>query len=232
MISLKNISHKFNDLQVLSDISFNIEENEIVSIMGPSGCGKSTLLKIIAGLIKAEWGEVIGICSGISFVFQDDRLLPWKTTWQNISLVKDTEEVEKIKSLIQDVGLQGFENYKPFQLSGGMRKRCGVARAFYYDGDLLLMDEPFSGLDYYKRREMLQMLLNVWNKRKQSVVFITHEVDEALEIADRIIFFSERPSKIIREIHLPNREKRKGNNKLLNEIRNEILATILNLNRN
>lgn len=232
MISLKNISHKFNDLQVLSDISFNIEENEIVSIMGPSGCGKSTLLKIIAGLIKAERGEVIGICSGISFVFQDDRLLPWKTTWQNISLVKDTEEVEKIKSLIQDVGLQGFENYKSFQLSGGMRKRCGVARAFYYDGDLLLMDEPFSGLDYYKRREMLQMLLNVWNKRKQSVVFITHEVDEALEIADRIIFFSERPSKIIREIHLPNREKRKGNNKLLNEIRNEILATILNLNRN
>lgn len=232
MILVKNISHKFNDLQVLSDISFNIEENEIVSIMGPSGCGKSTLLKIIAGLIKAERGEVIGICSGISFVFQDDRLLPWKTTWQNISLVKDTEEVEKIKSLIQDVGLQGFENYMPFQLSGGMRKRCGVARAFYYDGDLLLMDEPFSGLDYYKRREMLQMLLNVWNKRKQSVVFITHEVDEALEIADRIIFFSERPSKIIREIHLPNREKRKGNNKLLNEIRNEILATILNLNRN
>ena len=81
-----------------------------------------------------------------------------------------------------------------------MRKRCGVARAFYYDGDLLLMDEPFSGLDYYKRREMLQMLLNVWNKRKQSVVFITHEVDEALEIADRIIFFSEKPSKIIKEI--------------------------------
>ena len=192
MISLKNISHKFNGLQVLSDISFNIGENEIISIMGPSGCGKSTLLKIIAGLIKAEQGEVIGIYNGISYVFQDDRLLPWKTTWQNISLVKDVEEVEKIKSLIYDVGLQGFENYRPFQLSGGMRKRCGVARAFYYDSNLMLLDEPFSGLDYYKRQEMMKMLLKVWNKRKRSVVFITHEVDEALEIADRVIFFSER----------------------------------------
>ena len=117
MISLKNISHKFNGLQVLSDISFNIGENEIISIMGPSGCGKSTLLKIIAGLIKAEQGEVIGIYNGIFYVFQDDRLLPWKTTWQNISLVKDVEEVEKIKVLRSEerrVGKECRSRWSPY----------------------------------------------------------------------------------------------------------------------
>lgn len=208
MISIKQIDHDFADLPVLSDISFDIRENEILSVMGPSGCGKSTLLRIIAGLIKPKSGSISGGCDKVSFVFQDDRLLPWKSTRQNISLVGEREDAEKIDALIRDVGLQGFEDYRPAQLSGGMKKRCGVARAFYYESKLLLLDEPFSGLDYSLRQEMLDMLLRVWEKRKQSIVFITHEADEAIRIADRILLLSGRPSRIVEELQLPDRELR------------------------
>lgn len=227
MISVRNINHHFQNLAVLSDISFEIEKEEILCIMGPSGCGKSTLLRILSGLITASDGKVEGVDGEISFVFQDDRLLPWMNTWQNISVVREKENKEKISSLIRDVGLQGFEKYRPSKLSGGMRKRCGIARAFYYEGKLLLMDEPFSGLDFYMRQEMLEMLLRVWDKRRQSVVFITHEVDEALKIADRILFLSNRPSKIIREYQLPSRNQPSLRKDYINKIRDDIMNLVL-----
>lgn len=227
MLSLKNITQEFNNLTVLSDISFNVSENEIVAIMGPSGCGKSTLLKIISGIIKPTYGSIIGLNDEIAFVFQDDRLLPWKTTWENISLVKDEKDFEKIASLVEDVGLKGFEKYKPEQLSGGMKKRCGIARAFYYESKLLLMDEPFSGLDYYMRQDMIRMLLSVWEKRKQSILFVTHEIDEALQVADKIIILSQRPAKILSELTLPPVSERNLQSEKINSIRKEILSLTL-----
>ncbi len=227
MLIVKDISQNFGELSVLKNISFQVEDNEIVAVLGPSGCGKSTLLNIIAGLQKPKAGFVAGADEAISFVFQDDRLLPWRTVWQNISLVNDQENKEEIKSLIYDVGLKNFEQYKPNQLSGGMKKRCGIARAFYYKSELLLMDEPFQGLDYCLRQEMLSMLLRVWNARKQAVLFITHEIDEALTVANRILVLSGRPSGIVKQFILPQYEDRNPKSKQLNDIRQEIISIIM-----
>lgn len=226
MLIVKDISQNFGELSVLKNISFQVEDNEILAVLGPSGCGKSTLLNIIAGLQKPKTGFVEGADDAISFVFQDDRLLPWRTVWQNISLVNEQENKEEIKNLINYVGLKDFEQYKPSQLSGGMKKRCGIARAFYYKSELLLMDEPFQGLDYSLRQEMLNMLLRVWNAHKQAVLFITHEIDEALIVANRILVLSGRPSNITKQFILPPYEDRNPQSKELNNIRQEIISII------
>lgn len=226
MLSVENICQSFGELSVLDNVNFKVSDDEIVAVMGPSGCGKSTLLNIISGLEKPDSGLVSGLKDSIAFVFQDDRLLPWKTVWENIALVNDQEDKEAIESLIYDVGLEGFEQYKPAKLSGGMKKRCSIARAFYYKSEILLMDEPFQGLDYFLRQEMLKMLLRVWNSHKKPVLFITHEIDEALMVANRIIILSNRPSSIIKEIQLPSYEQRNSKACGLNKIRKEILSII------
>ncbi|MEG0250698.1 MAG: ATP-binding cassette domain-containing protein [Peptostreptococcus sp.] len=224
LIEIKNICHKFGELSIIDNINFFIKDQEIVAILGPSGCGKSTLLRILSGLEDSTSGTITGIKGKIAFTFQDDRLLAWRNVWDNIKVVKDKENKEKIRTLIKDVGLEGFESYKPAQLSGGMKKRLGVARTFYYEGDLILMDEPFSGLDYYMRQDMLEMLLRVWNKNRQSILFVTHEIDEALKIADRILILSKRPTSIKKEFQLPDRSLRHEKRELINNIREEILA--------
>lgn len=226
MLRLEHIKLEIESLPILDDISLYVADDEIVAIIGPSGCGKSTLLDIIAGLKTPDAGTMEDDGYQKAFVFQDDRLLPWRTVWKNISIVNDVEKKEEIEGLLAEVGLQGFENYYPDQLSGGMKKRCGIARAFYYHSGLLLMDEPFQGLDYCLRNEMLHMLLRVWEKHKQGVLFITHEIDEALMVANRILVLSNRPAKIIKEIKLPAYEERKNQELLLNQIRQDIIAAI------
>lgn len=226
MLIVENVCQSFGELSVLDDISFKVSNDEILALIGPSGCGKSTLLNIISGLEKPDSGNISGVKGSIAFIFQDDRLLPWKTVWENISLVNEEEDKEVIENLIYDVGLEGFEQYKPGKLSGGMKKRCSIARAFYYKSEILLMDEPFQGLDYFLRQEMLQMLLRVWGSHKKPVLFITHEIDEALMVANRIIILSNRPSSIIKEIQLPPYEQRNSRGCGLNKIRKEILSII------
>jgi NitT/TauT family transport system ATP-binding protein len=226
MLKVENINQSFVHLQVLKDISFTVNDDEIVAIIGPSGCGKSTLLNIISGLQKPEDGTVHNSSDKIAFMFQDDRLLPWLSVYDNIKVVNDNHNNEVISKLIEDVGLSGFENYKPEQISGGMKKRCGIARAFYYDSKLLLMDEAFQGLDYCLRQEMIKMLMRVWNNNKQSVLFITHEIDEALTVASRIVVLSDRPATIIKEYVLPPYENRMSEEEILNKIRNEIISLI------
>lgn len=226
MLIVKDIYQSFGELPVLENINFMVEDDEIVAVIGPSGCGKSTLLNIISGIEKPDRGTVSGAENEIAFVFQDDRLLPWRTVWQNISIVNDKDDVDVIKKLIYDVGLEGFEQYKPAQLSGGMKKRCCIARAFYYKSEILLMDEPFQGLDYFLRQEMLKMLLKVWNANKQTVLFVTHEIDEALMVANRILILSNRPSSVIKEIKLPSYEERNQKPCGLKGIRREILSII------
>lgn len=227
MLKVENINQSFDHLQVLKDISFTVNDDEIVAVIGPSGCGKSTLLDIISGLQRPESGTVYNSSDKIAFMFQDDRLLPWFSVYDNIKVVNDNHNNEVISKLIEDVGLSGFENYKPEQISGGMKKRCGIARAFYYDSKLLLMDEAFQGLDYYLRQEMIKMLMRVWNNNKQSILFITHEIDEALTVASRIVVLSDRPSTIIKEYILPSYENRTSKEELLNKIRNEIISLIM-----
>lgn len=227
MLIVKEVEKSFDDLLVLNNINFEVKDGEIVALIGPSGCGKSTLLNVISGLVQPDKGLVAGADNSFACVFQDDRLLPWCNVWENISLVNDKEDSYRIQELVEAVGLSGFERYYPSQLSGGMKKRCGIARAFYHSSEMLLMDEPFQGLDYCLRREMLDMLLKVWKLHKQSVLFITHEIEEALTVASKILVLSNRPSEIVKEFVLPNEVGRNPMSLELYEIREEIISIIM-----
>ena len=147
MLTIDRVCKSFGSLSVLKDVSLTVGDGEIVALIGPSGCGKTTLLDIISGLSQPDSGTVIG-GENISYMFQSARLLPWRTVYENIRLVREDVSPEEIHELIKAVGLEGFANYYPDQLSGGMAKRCALARAFHYQGTHLLMDEPFQGLDY------------------------------------------------------------------------------------
>lgn len=202
MLEVKNLNKHFNNLPVLKNLNLQIGEREITALVGPSGCGKSTLLSLIAGITGDYAGEIINTFGKTGCVFQEDRVLPWLTVYDNIRIVGQTTDHERILQLIDKMHLTGFENYYPDQLSGGMRQRCGIARAFYYGSRLLLMDEPFKSLDFCLRIEMLSYLKALWEQEQNSVLFVTHDIDEALQIADRILVFSKRPSSVIREISL------------------------------
>lgn len=226
MLKIKAVDLQYQELEIFKNLSFDVQNNEIVAIIGPSGCGKTSLLNMIGKLQEPTNGSIEVDGEKIAFIFQDDRLLPWKSVWDNIAIVGKEEKVNTIRNLIKEVGLEGFENYKPSQLSGGMKKRCGIARAFYYDSELLLMDEPFQGLDYTLRREMLQMLMEVWKKHQQPVVFVTHEIDEALQVAHRILVLSNRPSYIVEEFTLPLHSERNLKDLEVLKIRQKILELI------
>ena len=208
MLKLNHLSKSFGDLLVLDDLSLEIRDREILALIGPSGCGKSTLLHLISGLRSPDSGSMEGTAGRLSYMFQNTRLLPWCTVWDNIRLVREDLDCDELKALIHAVGLDGFESYYPGQLSGGMAKRCALARAFYYGSNLLLMDEPFQGLDYGLRMEMLSMMLSVWNSQRQSILFVTHEIDEALTVATRIAVLSSRPATVREIITLPGSEGR------------------------
>lgn len=216
---------EFGDVEVLKDFSMHVDDKEILCIIGPSGCGKSTVLNIISGHIEPVGGEVNND-SNISYVFQEDRLLPWATVYDNIALVnKNNNDILKLTKI---VGLGGFESHYPEELSGGMRQRCAIARAFNYEADLLLMDEPFKSLDYNLRFSMIDQLLNLWTIKKNSIIFVTHEIDEALLLGDRIIVLSNRPTKVIREFKIKiDKLERSLSNKMLSDIRKKIIELLL-----
>ncbi len=214
MINVENISFSFEDgiTRIMDGISFNVEEDEFVSIIGPSGCGKSTMLRIIAGLIKPDGGkvfymgrEVSGPVRGISFVFQDFALLPWLTIIENVklgfSLINITEEEKNRRStlLLDSFGLSGFENSYPNALSGGMKQRVGIARALASDPNVLLMDEPFSALDQLTadtlRSDIIYQLKNK-DLPVKSVIMVTHNVEEAIELSDKMVILSAKPSHV------------------------------------
>jgi len=222
MLKVSNVSLDYDMLHVIKDISFQLNKSEILVIIGPSGCGKSSILKMIAHLIQPTSGSITTNYDKYSFVFQDDRLLPWKSVYDNIKIVEDDIDQEKINRLLKDVELDEFIDYLPDQLSGGMKKRVGLARAFYYNSDLLLMDEPFSGLDYSLRQDMISMLLKIYQSNKKPIIFVTHEIDEALALANRIIVLSQRPSIILKEFVLPN----KKDQAMLDQMRQEIINLI------
>ena len=226
MLRIEKLNKSFGDLPVVRDFSLEIRDNEILALIGPSGCGKSTLLHMISGLRTPDSGTMDGSVKRLSYMFQSARLLPWRTVRDNIRLVREDADPEEIQRLIDAVGLHGFEDYYPGQLSGGMAKRCALARAFHYGSDLLLMDEPFQGLDYGLRMEMLDMLLSVWNEQKESVLFVTHEIDEALTVATRIAVLSGRPATVKEIITLPGKEGRDASSDTLTAIRQHIIQSI------
>jgi NitT/TauT family transport system ATP-binding protein len=224
-VSLTGLSHVFTDgrspLHALDEISFRLPRGRFLSILGPSGCGKSTLLRAIGGLIQPSAGAVsvdgeapanAQATHDIGFVFQDPSLLPWRTVAANVRLpleitgrnghgVLDPDEV------IEMVGLSGFRDYYPHQLSGGMQQRVALARAIVFDPSLLLMDEPFGALDEITRSAMRYELLRIWQSQapaaeRRTVVFVTHSVNEAVALSDRVIVLSKRPGRIVADVEI------------------------------
>ena len=219
ILTLQNVYKNFGknqELKVLRDISLNVNEKEFVSILGPSGSGKSTLLRLIGGLITPSQGnlffknqKIIDPPDEMAIVFQDANLMPWRTVHQNITLpleicsVSDKNEIQKkVQHSIELVGLNGFEEAYPANLSGGMAQRVSLARALIQNPDMLLLDEPFGALDAITRERMGEELLRIWQKQKQTILMITHSIQEAVFLSDRIIVLSNIPAKIILDIKI------------------------------
>lgn len=209
-------SHRFGTLNVIEDVGLSIREQEFVCVVGPSGCGKTTLGSILCGLIKPTQGNVQldghpvdPTRDNVSMVFQDPSLWPWRTVEQNIRVgleIKGYPKAEadvRIASLIELVHLRGFEHHYPYQLSGGMKQRVAIARAFAPDSALVVMDEPFVALDAPTREEMQHEILRLWRDLRRSVVFVTHNLEEAIFLAERIAVLSARPARVIAEIEVP-----------------------------
>ena len=205
-ISVSGLSIAFGPTRALDRVSLNVNDGEFVSIVGPSGCGKSTMLNVIAGLLApAEGGtRVAGIegsapGSRIGYMFQKDTLLPWATTLDNVYLPMDVQGVRdsrKAGALIDMVGLTGFEGHFPRQLSGGMRKRVQLARLLAQDPDVLLMDEPFGALDAQTRLIIQEEFLKIWERSRKTVLFVTHDLQEAIALSDRVVLISARPGRV------------------------------------
>jgi NitT/TauT family transport system ATP-binding protein len=197
-------------LLAVDRVDMDISEGQFVSIVGPSGCGKSTFLKIVNGLFPATEGEIeikqpkVGVAHAM--VFQDSSLFPWYTIIDNVAYglvcqgVSKREAQERAKPLIDLVSLSGFEKKFPYQLSGGMQQRANLARALTVDPEILLMDEPFAALDAQTRELMQAELLRIWNEASKTVLFITHQIDEAIYLSDRVLVMSARPGRILADI--------------------------------
>ncbi|HUC88682.1 MAG TPA: ABC transporter ATP-binding protein [Candidatus Paceibacterota bacterium] len=217
IISTSNIFYTYlneesgEHFNVLRDISLSVNSGEFVSLVGPSGCGKSTLLRILSGLTKAKRGNVISKTKKIAMVFQNFALFPWLSVKENIEFGLKMEGIKKIErekivaEKIREVGLSGFENKYPVELSGGMKQRVGIARALAVSPDLLLMDEPFSSLDVLTAEKLRAELLDIWLKYKVTIIMVTHLVEEAVELSDRIFVFAPRPTfiKDVIEVRIP-----------------------------
>jgi NitT/TauT family transport system ATP-binding protein len=202
-------------LEILHDINLDINEHEVVAILGPSGCGKSTLLGALAGHLRAATGSIQLDSQSIDgphpdrgLVFQQHTLFPWKRILDNVAFglkmrgMRCAERHERARELLELVGLAGFERHYPSQLSGGMQQRVEIARVLINHPRVMLMDEPFGALDAQTRLMMQQLLLDIWERIRTTIVFITHDIDEALFLADRILVMSPRPGRIIEEIAL------------------------------
>jgi NitT/TauT family transport system ATP-binding protein len=211
-----HISKWYDDLEVLHDVSLEIHEHEFVCLLGPSGCGKTTLLRILDGLIHPDEGSVqldgeviTGPPRQAAMVFQQFGLFPWKTVGQNVAFpltlarAPQADINEKVRWAIDLVGLTGFEGSFPDNLSGGMRQRVGIARALALGSELLLMDEPFASVDAYTRELLQGELLSIWERFRQTVVFVTHSIDEAITLADRIVVMKTRPGEVYHIFDVP-----------------------------
>ena len=222
LLSIENVRKEYQvrgkKVLALDSVDLTIAEGEFVTVVGPSGCGKSTLLNLIVGLMRSSMGRIVfrgapieGITTKIGYVTQKDNLLPWRTLIENVEIALEIRAIEKsarraqAQDLIDQVGLSGFEDHYPHELSGGMRQRANIIRTLIYDPELILMDEPFGPLDAQTRIVLQDQLLKLWYASKKTIVFITHDLIEAITLADRVVLMSARPGRIksIEEIAIP-----------------------------
>ena len=221
-VSVSNLFKNYGEVEALRDMSLEFPRGQLTSLLGPSGCGKTTLLKIIAGLLEPSSGTVsvngkavTGPGPDRAFVFQDFALMPWASVIKNVSFGLEMRGIAKnereaiARKYITEVGLQGFENSFPHELSGGMRQRVGLARALAVDADVLLMDEPFSAVDEQTRRKFQEDLLELVDNKNKTFIFVTHSIEEAVYVSDQIAILLPRPSRVS-EIIRPSNFKEKG----------------------
>jgi len=242
-IEVNGVGKRYGDLQVFQDINLEFHEREIVTVVGPSGCGKTTLLRCIDGLLPVSEGEIkiegdliTTPREGVSMVFQHFGLFPWKTVSQNVGYglklagVSKAVIAEKVPYFTNLVGLEGFETSYPYQLSGGMQQRCGLARALAMEPSVLLMDEPFAAVDA-QTREILQFeLLKIWDMRPMTMVFVTHSIEEAVLMGDRVVVLKGRPSSVFEviDVDLPApRDRSTLAHPRFSELREHVWGTLM-----
>lgn len=212
ILEIKNLSHSYHTLEgetlALSDLSFTMQKGEFISIVGPSGCGKSTLLSLISGLMEPEEGSIILNGKMMGYMLQKDHLLEWRSIYKNIILGLEIQHMlsartkMKAQVLLEQYGLADFANSKPSELSGGMRQRAALIRTLILEPDLLLLDEPFSALDYQTRLTVADDIGQIIRKEKRSAILVTHDLSEAISLGDKVIVLSKRPASIKKMIPL------------------------------
>lgn len=249
LLELRNVSKEYTDdknrhIAFLKQINMSANKNEFISIVGPSGCGKSTLLRIIMGLETSTRGHVLfkgqSVVSGkvnthMAMVFQSFGLFPWLTVIENVEFglesinMPKAQRREKSLSVIQEVGLEGFEGAYPRELSGGMKQRVGIARALVIDPEILLMDEPFSSLDPLTAEALREEVLKVWSNEFTTpdvVIMVTHNIEEAVYLSDKIIILSHRPANVVKEVHINIPRPREKRDKAIYEYLDQITTLI------
>jgi NitT/TauT family transport system ATP-binding protein len=212
----KTVKRSTAEIKALAEVNFSVRENEFISIIGPSGCGKTTLLKMIDGLIPCDRGEIVINGKKVSapgpdraLVFQTFALLPWRTVLANVEFSLELRQIPKAKrtdiarNYLKRVGLDEFENHYPHELSGGMQQRAGLARALVVNPMILLMDEPFGSVDAQTRQLLQEELLDLWQREQKTVVFVTHSMDEAVYLSDRVVVMTPRPGKVAEVLDVP-----------------------------
>jgi ABC-type nitrate/sulfonate/bicarbonate transport system ATPase subunit len=236
-VRFHDVSMRFGDVQVLDAINLDVAEGEFVCILGPSGCGKSTLLNIAGGFIEPAAGEitidgerVAGPDRRRIFVFQERGVFPWLTVEGNIGFglfdLPESERRARIAHYVQLVGLQGFERSYPRELSGGMKQRVEVARALAVNPDVLYLDEPFGALDSITRLQMRSELLRIWQAERKTILFVTHDIEESVQLADRVVVLSARPGRVRRIVPIDIAHPRDLSSRRYLELRDEIFGEI------
>jgi ABC-type nitrate/sulfonate/bicarbonate transport system ATPase subunit len=236
-VRFDDVSHAFASTRVLDHVSLDVAEGEFVCILGPSGCGKSTLLNIAGGFLAPSEGAVTIDGERVSgadprriFVFQERGVFPWLTVEGNIGFglfkLSDDERQRRIAHYVQLVGLKGFERAYPRELSGGMKQRLEVARALAVNPDVLFLDEPFGALDSITRLQMRRELLRIWRAEKKTILFVTHDIEESVQLADRVVVMSTRPARVQRVLQIDLPHPRDLSSPRYIELRDTIFAEI------
>ncbi|MFZ5827101.1 MAG: ABC transporter ATP-binding protein [Bacillota bacterium] len=238
-IRIQGVNKRFGGLDVLSDINLTVRPGEFGVIVGPSGCGKSTLLRMVAGLERPDQGLVLYGGSAVTapsptrtMIFQEHALYPWRTVEANVGFglelagVPGSERKKRVAEVLAKVGLKGFERYYPHQLSGGMRQRASIARALVMNPEALLLDEPYGALDAMTRLTMQDELLRLWQGSGKTMLLITHDIEEALYLADRLWIMSPRPGRIMRAIEIDLPRPRSRTDTRFVRLREEVLSAL------
>jgi ABC-type nitrate/sulfonate/bicarbonate transport system ATPase subunit len=227
ILTLQHISKSFSNTEIIHDLSLHIDEGEFVSIIGPSGSGKSTIFHLIGGIMTPDTGmislkgkNINGERGSISYMPQSPSLLPWRTTLQNVQLGQDLQgekNTEEAIKMIEKAGLGDYIHSYPSELSGGMKQRVSFIRALLSPQPVICLDEPFSALDELTRLDMQKWLLSIWEEYRKTILFVTHNIDEALFLSDRIVLLSTKPAKIVAEFNIPFERPRHEDILLTNE---------------